>query len=184
LSSPAQGSAKKAKKDRPASGGPKPTGNTLPPGTGSPAPRSQQGLPSAQPPSANPPPGPAWGTHHPPGRPATANMYGPFGPPPQPTGSQMGMPPTGGPLYVPYGAIPPIMFPGPPDVRMGQYQQQQPPLPTFTPGAFTPSLPSQQPSGAGANPPGEEEDPLARSERELKEKRAKREAVSGTHRLC
>jgi hypothetical protein len=184
MSSPAQGSAKKAKKDRPASGGPKTKGGTFPSGTGSPAPGSRQGLPSAQPPSANPPAGGVWGTHHPPGRPATANMYGPLGHSPQPTGSQMGMPPTGRPPYVPYGAIPPIMFPGPPDARMGQYQEQRPPLPTFTPGDFTPSLPSQQPSGAGTNSPGEEEDPMARSERELKEKRAKREAVSDTYRPC
>jgi hypothetical protein len=191
MSSPAQPSAKKAKKDRHVSGGPKPKDNTFPPGTGSPVPRSQQGLPSAQQPSANPPSGPAWATPFPHGRPATANMYGPFGPSPQIPGSQMGMPPPGASSYRPYSAIPPSMFPGPPDVRMGQYQQQQPPLLTFNPGAFTPSVPSHQPTDAGANPPvpntggaaeGEEEDPMVRSERELKEKRAKRETV--TEKTC
>lgn len=73
---------------------------------------------------------------------------------------------------------------------MDWYNQQQ--LPSFTPGGFTPSLPSQQPTGAGTNPPvpntggaaeGEQEDPFARSERELKEKKAKRDAVSDTHGL-
>jgi hypothetical protein len=192
MSSPAQPSAKNAKKDRPASGGAKTKGSRLPPDTGSPAPRSQQGLPSAQPPSVNPPPGPIWGTHHPLGWPATANMYGPFERSPRPTGSQMGMPPMGRPPYVPYGAIPPIMFQGTSNMSMSQYQQQQQrQLHSFNPGDFTPSLLSQQPTGADVNPPvpntgdaaeGEEEDPMARSERELKEKRAKREAVSERHR--
>jgi hypothetical protein len=99
----------------------------------------------------------------------------------------MGMLPPGALPYCPYGAIPPSMFPGPLDVSMGQYQQQRSSLPSFTPRAFTTSLPSHQPTGAGANPPvpntggaaeGEEEDPMVRSERELKAKRAKREAVS------
>lgn len=76
---------------------------------------------------------------------------------------------------------------------MGQYQQQQQQqLPAFIPGAYTPTLPSQQPAGAAPNPPvpgiggsaeGEQEDPLARSERELKEKKAKRDAVSERSRL-
>lgn len=70
---------------------------------------------------------------------------------------------------------------------MGQYQYQQHQLPSFNPGAYTPTLPSQQPAGAGTNPPdpnmggsaeGEQEDPMARSERELREKKAKRDAVS------
>jgi hypothetical protein len=155
MSSPAQPSAKKAKKDRPASGGPKPKGNIFPPGTGSPAPRPQPELPSAQPPSATPPAGPVWGAPYPPGAPVAT-------------------------MLPPYGAIPPSVFSDP---RMGPYQQQRPPLPTFTGEAFTPSLPSQLPSGVGTDPPGEEEDPMVRSERELKEKRAKREAVSDTYPL-
>lgn len=71
---------------------------------------------------------------------------------------------------------------------MGQYQHQQhQQLPAFIPGPYTPTLPSQQPAGAGTNPPvpsmggsveGEQEDPMVRSERELKEKKAKRDAVS------
>ena len=76
---------------------------------------------------------------------------------------------------------------------MGQYQyQQHQHLPAFTPGAYTPVLPSQQPAGADTNPPipnvggsaeGEQEDPMARSERALKEKKAEREAVSESSRL-
>ena len=76
---------------------------------------------------------------------------------------------------------------------MGQYQyQQHQQLPAFTPGAYTPTLPSQQPVGADTNPPvpnvggsaeGEQEDPMARSERALKEKKAERDAVSESSRL-
>jgi hypothetical protein len=75
---------------------------------------------------------------------------------------------------------------------LGQYQHlQQQQLPAFTPGAYTPTLPSQQPAGAVTNPPvpsvggsaeGEQEDPLVRSERELAEMRAEREAVSEIYR--
>lgn len=75
---------------------------------------------------------------------------------------------------------------------MGQYQHlQQQQLPAFTPGAYTPTLPSQPPAGAVTNPPvpsvggsaeGEQEDPLARSERELEKMRAEREAVSDRYR--
>ena len=75
---------------------------------------------------------------------------------------------------------------------MGQYQHQQhQQLPAYIPGAYTPTLPSQQPAGAGTNPPvpnmggsaeGEQEDPMVRSERELKEKKVKRDAVSERNR--
>lgn len=86
-----------------------------------------------------------------------------------------------------YGAIPTGWLPGSTGTGVHNYYPSQQQIPRFEPGAFTPTLPSQQPVGAAANPPvtstggsaeREEEDPMARSERELKEKRAKRDAVS------
>ena len=207
LSSPAPGSAKKAtpvkktvpaKKGRPASGGPKSKGSSFPPETCSPAARSQpppgssarpmgqQGLPSFQPPSTGPLPGPAWAPRFPPGAPV-ATMFPPPAGAPQAPGSQMGMPPPGATTYPPYrslyGALPPFSPAGP--GMSGYHYQQQQQLPTFA-EPYPPTLPAQQPAGAGANPPvrnrggaaeGEQEDPMVRSERELKEKKAKRDAV-------
>lgn len=104
----------------------------------------------------------------------------------------MGMPPMGRPSFPPYSAIPPIVFAARPGMGMGGYpHEQQQQLPLFAPEAFTPTLPSQQPAGTAPGAPipnmggaagGEQEDPMARSERELKEKKAKREAVSGRNR--
>ena len=97
----------------------------------------------------------------------------------------MDRPLMGQPPYRPYGAIPPDYYASRAGIGIGPYQQQQ--LPAFTPGAYTPTLPSQQAAGDSTNPPvpnmggsaeGEQEDPMVRSERELKEKKAKRDAVS------
>ena len=195
--SPAPAFAKK--KPRLCSSAPESKDAAVPPGadtptSSSPPPQSQpaqmgrQELPSRELPSASPhpPPPPAWGTRLPPGAPV-ATMYGPPMGSLQAMGSQMGMPPMGKPSFRPYGAIPPSVWAGM-GMGMGPYrQQQQQQLPAFTPVAYTPTLLSQQPTGAGTNSPvpsmgdsaeGEQENPLARSERELKEKKAKREAVS------
>lgn len=168
----------------------------LPPRTGTPASRpqppqqmGQQGLPSAQPPSTLSTP-PSRGARPPPGA-SIESMF------PRPTGSsqasnsQMGTPPTGARSSSQYpgtyGAIPTGWLPGSTGTGVHNYYPSQQQIPRFEPGAFTPTLTSQQSAGAAANPPvpntggsaeGEQEDPMARSERELKEKKAKREAVS------
>ena len=213
-----------SKKTRPSSTSSNTRATLAPPSASTPTPRPQpppeqqlqlpQGPPSFQPAQPQPPqmglqgaqahqtppayPTPAnWQPRFAPGA-AVANMYTRAVGSPQPTLSQMSMPPMGAPTGPPYmgqfggtyaGSY---MFPGSAGMGMGmgmsnyQFQPHQH-VPGFGGESFTPSYLPQQPAGAALNPPvpdmggfveGEEEDPMVRSERDFQAKQAEREAVS------